>query len=300
MDNTVIDATSVEKEWKMLLEPFSSHAAQYKSGDLLNFQGLLSKFVKAEQNACTTARPKITEESRECESLLSGYHDAVLQWRELQNGLAEDFNLIELFGLVSDENRHSNVLAWLLSCDIYDATHSQQNLGFRVFAEELGLSSEYPVGTYFVGREVQGEESRIDIEVYSKNRFIIHIEAKIDSIEGIKQLEREWRDLQRHAISDRCGVTDSAHIHAYFLTRGGEAPSHPNFKPISWGTIANVFEKFSESAKAESVSWFTQHYAHALRKYITSSDNRGHTNDNKTVRRSRVVSGEELDGGMPT
>ncbi|MCY3019474.1 MAG: PD-(D/E)XK nuclease family protein [Planctomycetota bacterium] len=205
------------------------------------------------------------QDQGEFRRLLEGYDREFRRWREQQVTRADDFSLVELLSLVSDENRHSDVLAWLLSADVYRATHSQGNLGFRIFLAELGLPAHYADGDYSVEREVPGKESRVDIEVRGYGEFIIDIEVKIGAGEGEAQLPREWCDLAQRAES--C-VVPEAHVHALYLTRNGELPSYPRFRPISWGQIASVFDKFGEQAKAESVRWFAGHYAKALRKFI--------------------------------
>ena len=206
----------------------------------------------------------------------------------------------ELLGMISDENRHSNVLAWLLSSDIYRATHSQGSLGFQIFVEELGLPREYAKAIrYTVGREVRGRDSRIDIEILSASEFIIHIEAKIDACEGEEQLKREWSDLNRKA--NQCNVFDRNHIHAFYLTRRGDAPpKESNFRPLSWETIANVFEKFGSHAKADSVRWFALHYARALRRFIVLNNDKGDDNGRKDIQRIGSLPVKSLDIRPPS
>ena len=75
------------------------------------------------------------------------------------------------------------------------------SLGFRFFLEEFGLPVKYADGKYRVRREVSGDESRIDVEVAERRKFVIHIENKIWSAEGDDETNREWRDL-----AGACGV----------------------------------------------------------------------------------------------
>jgi hypothetical protein len=226
---------------------------------------LLTEFAAADKKADGRQTAQSKQDKTDFTWLLEGYDKEFRRWREEQITSAEDFNLVELLDLVRDENRHSNVLAWLLNGDVYHATHSQGDRGFRVFLKELGLPVDYADGGYRVEREVQGAESRVDIEVGAPERFIIYIEVKIGAGEGKDQLEREWRDLERKA--NRYNVADN-HIHAFYLTPGGENPSDRHFRPISWEQMAHVFDEFGKYAKAESVSWFARHYAQALRKFI--------------------------------
>ena len=278
MNDLSTSSSPLTKEWAMLLKEFARPPMKALGRDEPDFERLLTGFLGAEKKSVVREAAQAKSDEREFETLLGGYVDVFLHWRKLQTTRADDFNLIELLGLVSDENRHSNVLAWLLNSDIYHATHSQGNLGFKIFLDELKLSTDYADGPYFVGREVQGRESRVDIEIFSPCKFIIHIEAKIDSGEGVAQLKREWSDLGRRAKSDQCNVPNE-NVYAYFLTRRGETPSNSNFKPLSWETIAKIFENFSVQAKAESVRWFARHYAEALRKYIVLNNDKESGNE---------------------
>ena len=230
------------------------------------FETLLTGFVEAEKLVRAREVAEAKDDEANFGRLLEGYDDVFRRWRERQVTVAEDFNLVDLLGLVRDENRHSDVLAWLLDADVYRATHSQGNRGFRAFLREVGLPEHYANGDYRVGREIQGGESRVDIEVVSLRRFVLHIEVKIGAGEGKAQLERERGDLKERAR--RFDVVEEADIHAFYLTPGGDTPSHPAFKPISWNQMAHVFEEFAKEAKAESVRWFAGHYALALCKFV--------------------------------
>jgi hypothetical protein len=195
--------------------------------------------------------------------LLSGYHAAVLRSRKSQHRTAEEFNLFSLLDIANDERRHSVLLAWLLD---RRGTHAQMESGLKALLHELHLDPGFAERPYHVRREVAGEQSRIDVEVSSRGSFLIHFENKIWAGEGENQLERESEDLLRRA--EELGVPP-AQVHAYYLTPTGGLPSNPGlFKPLRWTTIAKVFGRYSEQAQAESVRWFTRHYAEALSELL--------------------------------
>jgi hypothetical protein len=267
MNEINVPCCSLMEEWDVLLKEFMGLACAPSVAGQISFYTLLTEFAAAEKQADGRQAAQSIQDKTDFGRLLGGYDKEFRRWRKEQITSAEDFNLVDLLDLVRDENRHSNVLAWLLNGDVYHATHSQGDLGFRIFLKELGLPVNYADGDYRVGREIQGTESRIDIEIREPGRFIIHIEVKIGAGQGKAQLEREWRDLERKA--DSYNIADERHIHAFYLTPGGEDPSgDQRFKPISWEQMADVFDEFGKYAKAESVRWFALHYAHALRKFI--------------------------------
>ena len=163
-------------------------------------------------------------------------------------------------------------LAWLLDHDMRKlGTHAQGNLGFRLFLHEFGLPIDYADCKYWVRREVAGDESIVDVEVACRGRFLIHIENKIWSCEGLDQTDREWSDMQRRAA----GLNVSApNVHALFLTPRGTKPSDPHFRAISWKRIVRVLEKFADQAKPPDVKLFTAHYARALKRFIVVQNTR--------------------------
>ena len=174
------------------------------------------------------------------------------------------------------------VLAWLLDHDLRKlGTHAQGNLGFRLFLREfndLCLPMDYAATKYYVRREVAGDKSVVDIEIACREQFLIQIENKIWS--GTDQTNREWSDVQRRATSLKVGPDRT---HALFLTPGGREAANPNFRPISWGRIVRVLEKFAEQAKPPDVKLFARHYAQGLERFIviqhTSEEDNGETTD---------------------
>lgn len=220
------------------------------------------------------AAARAQRERSELEALLRGFHEVGSAWEKKQETAADDFNLFEVMGVAGDEVRHSRVLAWLLDRRLEQGSHAQGSLGFRLFIEELGreLGAEstptitsYPDEPYWVRCEVSGSQSRIDIEIASRGKFIIHIENKIWSSEGADQTNREWRDLERRAKELEI---PTANAHGIFLTLDGCRPQNPHFVPVEWRRIANVLDKFAEEAKARDVKWFADHYAKAVRKLV--------------------------------
>src|SRR5262245_31729378 len=167
---------------------------------------------------------------RSHQSLLNAYESNLTNWRKSQEMSASDFNVLETLEIVSDELKHSLMLAWLLDHRIERAgTHAQGNLGFRLFLAETGLNKySYAKSDYLVSREVKGDLSRVDVEVAATGHFVIHLENKIYSEEGTDQenkqdqTKREWIDLQRRA---KYLAVKPAHIHAFFVTLSGKKPS---------------------------------------------------------------------------
>ena len=197
----------------------------------------------------------------EIKRLLEDFEGHLNGWREEQKIRADDFNFLRTMRLSRKELYHSDILAWLLDPD---ESHAQGSVGFRLFLVEMNLPEYYANEKYHVIRELSCHESRIDIVIEAEGEFIIGIENKIDAQEGVTQTESEWSDLQRRKKS----MSGQTKVTALFLTPEGTAPSSKYFRPISWGSIAKVFEAFADEAKAEMVKMFAKHYAETIRHEI--------------------------------
>jgi hypothetical protein len=155
-----------------------------------------------------TNRQSATTPSMDCSlrDLLNAYEAKLTAWRKSEESSASDFNLFKTLQIAGDEIRHSMMLEWLLDYRIERAgTHAQGKLGFRFFLKNTGLNMDYANMDYLVSREVKGDSSRVDVEIAATGQFIIHLENKIFSEEGMNQAGkpdqtvREWEDLQRRA-----------------------------------------------------------------------------------------------------
>lgn len=235
-----------------------------QSDDLRVF---LEGFGKAEAGVTETDSAEATQDLQAFRAFFPGYDQALERWRKQQEDKADDFNLLAVMNLTGKELLHSRILAWLLDWDITSlGTHAQGSLGFRFFLEEFGLTVKYAEGRYRVDREVTSDESRIDVEVAERRKFVIHIENKIWSGEGDDETNREWQDLQKRAES-----LDCTEYYAFYLTPDRSKPCNPNFRPISWRQVATVLDRFAAEVKPKDVSLFAQHYAKVLRTHIASA-----------------------------
>ena len=232
---------------------------------------LLEGYRLARERADASIRTQARREREQAGRVLTGFGAARRLWEQNQVTRADAFNLVAVLQLTGKEIRHSMVLAWLLSDRTTGlGSHAQGNLGFRLFLEKAGLPAAYADAPYWVRREVSGDESRIDIEIAARGRFVIHIENKIWSGEGAAQTTREASDLQRRAAD--LGVAE-ANQFGFFLTPTGRKPEvGSRFRAVSWGQMARVVETFAALAQAPEVQLFALHYAKALRRFVVSCD----------------------------
>jgi len=164
------------------------------------------------------------------EHLLESVSD---HYRQPKARQAKGFNLFDVFGFGSDEEKHSSILAWLLD---ENAGHGQGNSFLKAFCRQAGIKlSGDALKEYSVRVEYTGRESRIDILIYRKSEFMIYIENKIFAGEQPNQVDREWRDLNSLAASLWVQPNNR---HAVFLTLEGCKPSSGN--PDHWACMSHT------------------------------------------------------------
>jgi len=248
----------------------TASACRLASGKAALYRDILDEFMPVYERSVEADAQRAAKELVQIRAVLDGYEAAIEQWQKRQVDTADEFNLLEVLGLIHKEGRHSMMLAWLLDRDImHYGTHAQGCLGFRLFLEELKLPVEYAGTRYCVSREVSGEESRVDIEIAARGRFLIHIENKIWSGEGSNQTRREWSDMQRRAEAlDIPAIAGKVRIHGLFLTPEGVSARTPNFQAVSWRQVARVLDRFAVEARPPDVKLFASHYARTLRRFI--------------------------------
>ena len=134
---------------------------------------LLQQFREHRDRANTLEQAQASDDRHKIRALLDGYNVTVEGYRQKQEQVADDFNLLDVMRLTGKEIRHSMVLAWLLDHDMLKlGTHAQGNLGFRLFLSEFDLPIDYAGCKYWVRREVAGDESIVDVEIACRGRFL--------------------------------------------------------------------------------------------------------------------------------
>ena len=150
-----------------------------------------------------------------------------------------DFNVFELLRVTTNEVCHSGVLAWLLDAE---SEHGQGDLFMRAFVELLQLDLlPRAFERYQVRTELAGAESIIDVTVFRRGEFLIYVENKILAVEGIEQLEREFRDMRR--LGAALHVPTDGQF-AIFLTPDGRPPvsgTATRWRTVSYPEIAEAF-----------------------------------------------------------
>lgn len=193
---------------------------------------------------------------------------------ELLEGIIDQFNIFESIGMVRQELRHSDFLAFLIDPrhnhrlgDIFTRRFLQKAL---VAARPLDAPvSPVHLDAWDLGRlTVRREWHNIDLLLVDPgNHFVVLIENKIDSGEHSGQLGRYLRLVRNEYPAPIWRIV------AFYLTPGGDAPSEPDFLPVSYGIVSEAVEAVAESRKTvvgPAVHTLMIHYASMLRRHVVT------------------------------
>ena len=191
---------------------------------------------------------------------------------------AARFNLFELLGLASDEERHSRILGWLFDPAQNHAIGTAFLTGFlAATTAEAGKRCIAPAAAPTVGWEttgvqlewfhqVDGEWGYLDILVVNRQeQFLCAIENKIWAAEQTDQLTR-YRKALEAAYPDYCR-------HLVFLSPRGAAPYRAEernyWTPMSYTAVLSALDQtIGSETMPPDVSAFLRQYATTLRMHI--------------------------------
>jgi hypothetical protein len=189
----------------------------------------------------------------------------------------QTFNIFQALKLDQHEIRHSNVLAWLLDPK---QTHGLGSVFLRRFLSSILLKRSGDSGPLSAARielldftdiEVRREWRNLDLLIIDRrNEFVVMIENKVYSGEGIGQLKR-YRELIAQEFPGFKRI-------CVFLTLLGEEPDQVDDKEeyISWSyadvlaTAGQVVDQ-RKSQMTVPVANFIEHYLDVLRR-LTMQD----------------------------
>jgi hypothetical protein len=193
---------------------------------------------------------------------------------ETLEGLLEQFNIFEAVGVIRQELRHSDFLAFLLdprqNHRLGDAF--VQRLLQKVLIATRHLApplSPVHLDSWDLSRlTVRREWQNIDILLVDPvNRLVVVVENKIDSGEHSGQLGRYLR-----VVHNEYPVADWRHL-AVYLTPDGAEPSEPGYLPADYGLVADAVEAVAtnrEPSLDPAVHQLMIHYARMLRRHIVT------------------------------
>jgi len=171
-----------------------------------------------------------------------------------------NFDLLEVTGVGKREVIHSSILAWLLTPNAHHG-HGIHFLKSFLKAAKIQIADEFLLDCH-VRTEFSGIESIIDILICKPGRFVIYVENKTVSPEGNKQIDREYRDMNRLADSIQIPHDQRFPI---FLTPDGRPPLSGNARPwriLSYNELAQEFLETLPDLRGRKIAFFIEDLIH--------------------------------------
>lgn len=190
---------------------------------------------------------------------------------EKLEAVIDQFNIFSSLGIINQEIRHSNFLAWLLDPS---ETHNLSDYFVNLFLK-LALKtgntknselSIFDIETFdLTDLKVYREWNNIDVLLVDEsNQFVCVIENKIDSTEHSDQLSR-YRTVMEHHFKDY------KKIFIYLTVHGGSAENEDLYIAIRHKEVAGLIDTLLDRRKSQmndDVVLFIQHYSEMLKRYI--------------------------------
>ena len=186
--------------------------------------------------------------------------------------LADPFNIFEALGIVRQEIRHSNFLAWLMNPAQTHGLGDSFLKGFlfktSVEARMLGIETISPVDVDvwdLTETEIRREWRNIDITLLDESRkFVCVIENKVFSSEHSNQLRR-YREVVEAEFPDYTR-------HYVLLNVSGEEPSDSDYYVgVTYDEVCDVIErllKMKASTIGDDVATMLSHYVTMVRRRV--------------------------------
>jgi len=190
---------------------------------------------------------------------------------EKLESIEDKFNIFSSLGIINQEVRHSNFLAWLLNPN---ETHNLADY-FTTRFLKLAVyndSNEIPdlnlidIDTLNLSKiNVYREWNNIDVLLVDDDQNLVCvIENKVDSKEHSNQLTK-----YRNVIESN--YPDYRKIYIYLTVYGEEPESEKKYISISYKEVSQLIESLlerKESQMNDEISMFIRHYNEMVKRYI--------------------------------
>lgn len=194
---------------------------------------------------------------------------------ELESKIAQ-FNIFEAIGVVRQEIRHSNFLAFFLNPA---QNHRLDDIFLKRFLKKVLLEIYEPTDAEYVNIspididivdltdvEVKREWQNIDILIHSScHKIVCAIENKVDAEEHSNQLEKYRKIIEQE-------YSDYRKILIYLTPEGNEA-SDKNWRIYNYSKVVEIIDSICTSYKSTigaDVYTLISHYSTLIRRHIMS------------------------------
>ena len=190
---------------------------------------------------------------------------------EKLESIEDKFNIFSSLGIINQEVRHSNFLAWLLNPK---ETHNLVDY-FTTRFLKLAVyndSNENPdlnlidIDTLNLSKiNVYREWNNIDVLLVDEDqKLVCVIENKVDSKEHSNQLTKYRKIIESN-------YPDYRKIYIYLTVYGEEPESEKKYISISYKEVSQLMESLlerKESQMNDEISMFIRHYNEMVKRYI--------------------------------
>lgn len=188
------------------------------------------------------------------------------------NDLLSEFNLFEALGVVGQELRHSNFLAWLFNpfenhgLGDYVVRKFVMLIAREINNPDFSITPAHVSSWQLEDAEIRREWHNIDILIADPDKkYVVVIENKIYSHEHTEQLDR-------YKISIEQEFHGAAQLFV-FLTPDGTLPEDENsvYIPVTYEHIHNLISdvlKAKHNTLSSDIQIFIQHYLTTLERHI--------------------------------
>jgi hypothetical protein len=190
---------------------------------------------------------------------------------EKLESIVDKFNIFSSLGIINQEIRHSNFLAWLLDPN---ETHNVSDY-FTTSFLKLAIynnTNENPdvnlidIDTLDLSKiQVLREWNNIDVLLIDdEQKLVCVIENKVDSKEHSNQLLR-YRNIVES------NYPDYRKIYIYLTVYGEEPERDKEYIPISYKEVSTLIETLLERKESQindEISIFIKHYNEMVKRYI--------------------------------
>ena len=190
---------------------------------------------------------------------------------EKLESIVDKFNIFSSLGIINQEIRHSNFLAWLLDPN---ETHNVSDYFTTSFLKLAAYndSNENPdlnlidIDTLNLTKiNVYREWNNIDVLLVDDDqKLVCVIENKVDSKEHSNQLTRYRKVIESN-------YPDYRKIYIYLTVYGEEPENEKEYISISYREVSQLIESLlerKESQMNDEISMFIRHYNEMVKRYI--------------------------------
>jgi hypothetical protein len=215
----------------------------------------------------------MSEEELTIEEQVKFLEDFIYNNEELESleAIVDKFNIFSSLGIINQEIRHSNFLAWILDPN---ETHNLSDYFTVSFLKQVTFNNSNPdskislfdIDTLdLTDTQVLREWNNIDVLLVNEDhKLLCVIENKVDSKEHSNQLKR-YKDIVES------NYPDYRKLFVYLTVNGEVAEGEATYVSVSYREVSELINRLLErkaTQLSDEVTVFIRHYNDMIKRYI--------------------------------